>query len=64
MTRLEIRATEKLAAFWYVWEMFLVSWSRYYIPGQDMNIDEQLVPFSAVHTKQASKVWNKVVFEL
>ncbi len=44
-TRPERRATDKLAAFQDVWEMFLVSLSRYYIPGQDMTVDEQLVPF-------------------
>lgn len=42
-TREARRATDKLAAFRDVWDMFVINLRRYYIPRQDMTVDKQLV---------------------
>ena len=39
------RATDKLAAFRDVWTMFVAQLRKFYIPGTDLTVDEQLVPF-------------------
>ena len=44
-TREERRATDKLAAIRDVWTMFVSTLRIYYIPGTDLTVDEQLVPF-------------------
>lgn len=44
-TRPERRATDKLAAIRDVWVMFIAKLQKAYIPGVDMTVDEQLVPF-------------------
>ena len=44
-TRAARRETDKLAAFRDIWEMFLPTLRRNYIPGTDMTVDEQLVPY-------------------
>ncbi|XP_035664217.1 piggyBac transposable element-derived protein 4-like [Branchiostoma floridae] len=44
-TRAERRATDKLAAFRDIWEMFIAQLPKYYIPGTDLCVDEQLVAF-------------------
>lgn len=45
VTRLERRATDKLAAIRDVWEIFVSQLRKFYIPGSDITVDEQLVPF-------------------
>lgn len=37
--------TDKLAAFRDVWAMFVAQLKKYYNPGPDITVDEQLVPF-------------------
>lgn len=44
-TRPERSANDKLAAFRDIWEMFVARLPQCYIPGNDMTVDEQLVPF-------------------
>ena len=44
-TREERRATDKLAAIRDLWTMFVARLRKYYIPGTDITVDEQLVPF-------------------
>ena len=44
-TRAAMRETDKLTVFRDVWEIFLGKLQRCYIPGPDMTVDEQLVPF-------------------
>lgn len=44
-TREERRAEDKLAAFRDVWTMFVMQLRKFYIPGTDLTVDEQLVPF-------------------
>ena len=44
-TREERRATDKLAAIRDLWTMFVATLRKYYIPGTDVTVDEQLVPF-------------------
>jgi len=44
-TRPTRRATDKLAAFRDIWEMFVANLKKYYIPGTDLTVDEQLIPF-------------------
>lgn len=44
-TRADRQATDKLAAFRDIWTMFLAQLPRYYIPGTDLCVDEQLVAF-------------------
>ena len=44
-TRAVRRATDKLAAFRDIWELFQDRLKLCYIPGPDMTVDEQLVPF-------------------
>ena len=44
-TRSERKAKDKLAAFREIWDEFLVSLRRYYIPGKNLTVDEQLMPF-------------------
>jgi len=39
------RATDKLAAFRDIWEMFLAQLPKLFIPGTDITVDEQLVSF-------------------
>lgn len=44
-TREERRSTDKLAAIRDIWIMFVSKLRKYYIPGTDITVDEQLVPF-------------------
>ena len=44
-TRAERRATDKLAAFRDFWTLFQAQFQKYYIPGTDLCVDEQLVAF-------------------
>ena len=44
-TRETRRATDKLAAFRDIWEMFLAQLPKQFIPGTDITVDEQLVAF-------------------
>lgn len=44
-TRAARREHDKLAAFRDIWEMFIPTLRKHYIPGPDMTVDEQLVPF-------------------
>lgn len=44
-TRVERRATDKLAPIRDVWDMFVLQLRKFYIPGSDVTVDEQLVPF-------------------
>ena len=44
-TREERRSADKLAAIRDVWTMFVSSLRKYYMPGTDITVDEQLVPF-------------------
>ena len=44
-TRAARKETDKLAAFRAIWEMFLPTLRQNYMPGTDMTVDEQLVPF-------------------
>ena len=44
-TRAERQATNKLAPFWDFWIMFQAQLPKFYIPGTDLCVDEQLVPF-------------------
>ena len=44
-TRENRRATDKLAAFRDVWQMFIANLPKYYLPGVDITVDEQLVAF-------------------
>ena len=45
ITREERRATDKLAAIRDLWTMYVATLRKYYIPGTDITVDEQLVPF-------------------
>ncbi|KAM9307115.1 piggyBac transposable element-derived protein 4-like [Pholidichthys leucotaenia] len=44
-TRAERQAIDKLAAFRDIWTMFVAQLPKYYIPGTDLCVDEQLVAF-------------------
>ena len=44
-TREERRATDKLAAIRDVWQMLLSNLQKMVVPGTDITVDEQLVPF-------------------
>jgi hypothetical protein len=44
-TREERRATDKLASIRDIWTMFVGMLRKYYSPGTDITVDEQLVPF-------------------
>ena len=44
-TREERRATDKLAAFRDFWTLFQAQLRKFYIPGTDLCVDEQLVAF-------------------
>ncbi|XP_013411025.1 piggyBac transposable element-derived protein 1-like [Lingula anatina] len=44
-TRADRQAIDKLAAFRDIWTMFVVQLPKYYIPGTDLCVDEQLVAF-------------------
>ena len=44
-TRAERQATNKLAPFQDFWIMFQAQLPKFYIPGTDLCVDEQLVPF-------------------
>ena len=44
-TRSVRREKDKFAAFRDVWETFIGCLGRYYIPGDNLTVDEQLVPF-------------------
>ena len=44
-THAERQATNKLAPFRDFWIMFQAKLSKFYIPGTDLCVDEQLVPF-------------------
>ena len=44
-TRADRQATDKLAAFRDIWTMFVAKLPKYYIPGTDLCVDEQLVAF-------------------
>ena len=44
-TREERRATDKMAAFRDVCQMFITHLPKYYLPGVDITVDEQLVAF-------------------
>ena len=44
-TREERRANDKLATFCDVWEMFVAQLPKFYLPGTDLTVDEQLVAF-------------------
>jgi len=39
------RETKKFVAFKDIWQMFLPTLRGNYVPGSDMTVDEQLVPF-------------------
>jgi len=45
VTREQRRATDTLATFHDVWTMFVAQLRKFYIPGTDLTVDEQLVPF-------------------
>jgi len=44
VTHVQRRATDKLAAFRDVWTMFVAQLRKFYIPGTDLTVNEQLVP--------------------
>lgn len=44
-TREQRRSVDKLAAFRDIWEMFVSQLHKYYIPGTDLTVDEQLVAY-------------------
>lgn len=44
-TRVERQQSDKLAAFRDIWTMFTEQLPKYYIPGSDLCVDEQLVAF-------------------
>jgi len=45
ITREQRRTTDKLAAFRDVWTMFVAQLRKFYIPGTDLTVVEQLVQF-------------------
>jgi len=58
-TRPQRRATDK-AAFRDVWEMFIAQLPKFYIPGTDITVDEQLVAYTvesvrSVNTSQVNQ---------
>jgi len=39
------RASNKLVAIRNIWELFVAQLPKFYVPGTDITVDEQLVPF-------------------
>jgi hypothetical protein len=44
-TRAERVKSDKLAPIRDIWEMFIAQLRKHYIPGPDLTVDEQLIPF-------------------
>lgn len=67
-SREQRRATDKLAPITDIWELFVAQLPKFYIPGTDITVDEQLLPFRGkcpfrqyIPTKPAKygiKVWS------
>jgi hypothetical protein len=67
VTRLEKRAIDKLAAIHDVWQLFVSQLCKFFIPGVDIMVNEQLVPFRdkcpfqqyipSKPTKYGVKIW-------
>src|SRR6218665_1040144 len=59
------RASDKLAAIRDIWKRFVAQLPKLYVPGTDITVDEQLVPFRGkgpfrqYYSKQTSQIRNK-----